>query len=43
MPDGSTVTLTRTTPDTGGAWKYAHTENGTNWGSSSLTRRATRL
>ena len=32
MPDGSTATLTRTTPDPGGAWTYAHTENGTNWG-----------
>jgi RHS repeat-associated protein len=27
--DGSTATLTRTTPD--GAWTYAHTENGTAW------------
>src|ERR1700722_349688 len=27
--DGSTATLTRTTPD--GAWKYAHSESGTEW------------
>ncbi len=27
--DGSTATLTRTTPD--GAWTYAHTESGTAW------------
>ena len=27
--DGTTATLTRTTPD--GAWSYAHTESGTQW------------
>src|SRR5439155_5105940 len=27
--DGSTATLTRTTPD--GIWKYAHSESGTAW------------
>ena len=29
--DGSTATLQRTTPDSSTAWKYAHTENGTEW------------
>jgi len=29
LSDGSTATLTRTTPD--GTWTYAHTENGTAW------------
>jgi RHS repeat-associated protein len=32
LPDGSTATLTRTTPDTGSnSWKYAHSESGTAW------------
>jgi RHS repeat-associated protein len=29
LPDGSTATLGRTTPD--GSWTYAHTESGTAW------------
>jgi RHS repeat-associated protein len=29
LSDGSTATLTRTTPD--GTWKYAHSESGTAW------------
>jgi hypothetical protein len=32
LSDGTTATLTRTTPDTGSSdWTYAHSENGTAW------------